>query len=264
VSGRAGRAVDLNADLGESFGAYTLGNDAQVLELITSANVACAMHAGDPRIMDDTVRMSREAGVSVGAHPGFPDLVGFGRRVIDVTPREVETDVLFQIGALAGFCRRHGVPLEHVKAHGALYNQAIVNPTIAAAIASAVVSYSDRLIFVAPFGSCLAQAGKDVGLDVAFEGFADRAYAADGTLAPRRLPGAVIHDPVLAAERACQMIESNTIETVGGETIPMSVHTICVHGDNPQAVAILSQLRAVLARNGIHVASMRVVLGADL
>jgi UPF0271 protein len=214
--------------------------------------------------MDDTVRLSREAGVSVGAHPGFPDLVGFGRRVIDVTPREVETDVLFQIGALAGFCRRHHVPLQHVKAHGALYDLALVNPNVAAAIASAVVSYSDRLIFVAPFGSCLAQAGNDAGLDVAFEGFADRAYAADGTLVSRRLPGAVIHDPVYAAERVCQMIESNTVETVDGETIPTSVHTICVHGDNPKAVEILSELRAVLVRNEIQVVGMRAVLGADL
>ncbi len=257
------RTIDLNADLGESFGAYTLGSDPLVIKLISSANVACAAHAGDPRTMDDTVQMSRECGVAVGAHPGFPDLVGFGRRALDVTPREVETDVVFQIGALDGFCRRHGVTLQHVKAHGALYNVSLVDPATAHAIASAVASYNKTLIFVAPFGSCLAQAGTDAGLEVAFEGFADRAYAANGTLASRRLPGAVIHDPALAAARALQMIREHTVETIEGETMPIKVHTVCVHGDNPRAVDILTELRSTLSRNNIQVAPMRAVLTAD-
>ncbi len=254
--------VDLNADLGESFGAYTLGADPQVIKLISSANVACAAHAGDPRTMDDTVQMSRECGVAVGAHPGFPDLVGFGRRALDATPREVETDVVFQIGALDGFCRRHSVALQHVKAHGAMYNVSLVDPAIAAAIASAVASYNKTLIFVAPFGSCLAQAGRDAGLDVAFEGFADRAYAANGTLASRRLAGAVIHDPTVAAARALKMIQEHTVETIEGETIPITVHTVCVHGDNPRAVDILTELRSTFDRHKIQVASMRAVLSA--
>ncbi|MFI5285633.1 MAG: LamB/YcsF family protein [Candidatus Dormibacteria bacterium] len=257
-----GRMVDLNADLGESFGAYTLGTDAQVMKLITSANVACAMHAGDPRIMDDTVRLSRDSGISIGAHPGFPDLVGFGRRVLDATPREVETDVVFQIGALSGFCRRHSVALEHVKAHGALYNVAVGDPAIANAIAAAVASYDTNLVFVAPFGSCLAQAGRDAGLQVALEGFADRAYTADGRLASRRLPGSVIHDPARAAERAVQMIDDGTVETIDGATLPIQVHTICVHGDNPNAVEILTEVRSALAGRGIGLGSMRTVLNA--
>jgi UPF0271 protein len=254
--------IDLNADLGESFGAYTLGADLEVMKLISSANIACAMHAGDPRIMDESVQMSRNAGIAIGAHPGFPDLVGFGRRALDVSPREVETDVVFQIGALDGFCRRHSVSMQHVKAHGAMYNVAVENPAIAAAIASAVASYSDRLIFVAPFGSCLAEAGEAAGLAVAFEGFADRAYTANGTLVSRRLQGAVIHEPSIAAARAIQMIEDHTVVTIDGKTIPITVHTVCVHGDNPRVVDILKELRLVFAERGIHIADMRTVLRA--
>lgn len=256
------RCIDLNADLGESFGVYSIGQDQDVLRLVTSANVACGRHAGDPRTMDATVRSSREVGVAVGAHPGFPDLQGFGRRLIEMSPDDVQLDVLYQIGALHGFCARHGVGLEHVKAHGALYNVALVNPDTAKAIASAVASYNSELLFVAPFGSALASAGRESGLRIAYEGFADRAYNADGTLVSRRLPGAVISDAVRAADRAVQMVTEGSVDAITGDRITLRVNTVCVHGDNPDAVKILREVRSAFEKNGIRVERMRAVIEA--
>ena len=259
----SGLAVDLNSDLGESFGAYKLGDDSAILRLITSANVACGMHAGDPRVMDETVRACRELGVSVGAHPGFPDQVGFGRRMIDATPTEVETDVLYQIGALAAFVVAHGLEMQHVKAHGALYNLAVANPKVAAAIARAVTRYDRDLIFVAPVGSSLERAGLEAGLTVAREAFADRAYNRDATLLSRRVKDAVISDPRAAADRAIRMIKEQVVTAIDGSSLPMKVDTICVHGDNPNAVEILRAIRASLRDNGITLTNMRNVLSAS-
>jgi UPF0271 protein len=256
-------AVDLNADLGESFGAYRLGDDRGVLGLITSANVACGMHAGDPRVMDETVRACRDFGVSVGAHPGFPDRVGFGRRTIDATPTEVETDVLFQIGALSAFVVANGLEMQHVKAHGALYNVGVTKPEVAAAIARAVSRYDRHLIFVAPVGSALERAGHEAGLAVAREAFADRGYNADATLVSRRFPGAVISDPRLAADRALRMVNEGVVSTVDGSSLPIDVDTLCVHGDNPNAVEILREIQSRFRENGITLTNMRNILGAS-
>ena len=254
-------AIDLNADLGESFGAYTIGNDRDVLGLITSANVACGMHAGDPLVMDATVRASRDLGVSIGAHPGFPDRVGFGRRTIDATPAEIEADVLYQIGALGAFAVANGVALQHVKAHGALYNLAVTKPEVAAAIARAVLRYDRHLIFVAPVRSALERAAIEAGLTVAREAFADRGYNPDATLVSRQLPGAVIADPRVAADRALRMVQERTVSTVGGGSIPIEVDTLCVHGDNPNAVEILREIRSTFRDHGITLTNMRSVLG---
>ena len=256
-------AVDLNSDLGEGFGAYTIGHDRDVLGLITSANIACGIHAGDPRVMDSTVQASRDLGVSIGAHPGFPDRVGFGRRTIDASPSEIETDVLYQIGALGAFALANRVTLEHVKAHGALYNLAVTNPEAAGAIARAVLRYDPHLILVAPFQSAMERAGIESGLVVAREGFADRAYNTDATLVSRHLPGAVISDPEHAAERALRMIREQMVSTIGGETISIQVDTLCVHGDNPNAVAILREIRSTLLDRGVAVTNMRSVLGVS-
>lgn len=255
-------AVDLNSDLGESFGAYSIGEDQDVLRLITSANIACGAHAGDPRVMDATVRACRELGVAVGAHPGFPDRVGFGRRTIDASPHEVETDVLYQIGALGAFAVANGAPLQHVKAHGALYNLAVIKPAVAAAIARAVVRFDPNLIFVAPAGSALEHAGTEAGLTVAREAFADRGYNPDGTLVSRSLPGAVIADARAAAERAVRMVKEHSVETVDGGSISIEVDTICVHGDNPHAVEILRAIHSVFREKAITLTNIRNVLGA--
>ena len=257
-------AVDLNSDLGESFGAYSIGADQEVLRLVTSANVACGAHAGDPRVMEATVRACRDLGVAVGAHPGFPDRVGFGRRTIDASPAEVETDVLYQIGALGAFAVANGVPLQHVKAHGALYNLAVTKPAVAAAIARAVVRYDPHLIFVAPVGSALEHAGIEAGLSVAREAFADRAYNPDGSLVSRSLPGAVISDARAAADRAVRMVEEHSVETLDGGSIAIEVNTICVHGDNPHAVEILRAIHSAFREKAITLTNMRNVLrGGD-
>src|SRR5262245_44954584 len=179
------RAIDLNADLGESYGNFMVGRDAELIPLLTSAHLACGFHGGDPRVMDRTVRACRSAGVAVGAHPSFPDLVGFGRRVLDATGEEVETDVLYQVAALDGFCRRHGVTMQHVKPHGALYNQANRSPELARGIAAGIAASDRGLVLVCQFGTELAAAGLAAGLTVAYEGFVDRAYNPDGTLVSR-------------------------------------------------------------------------------
>lgn len=255
--------VDLNADLGESFGSYTLGNDIEIIRLITSANVACGMHAGDPRVMDATVRVCHDLGVAVGAHPGFPDRVGFGRRMIDASPLEVETDILYQIGALAAFVVGNGLELQHVKVHGALYNLAVTKPEVAAAIARAVFRFDRSLVFVAPARSALEGAGVEAGLAVAREAFADRGYNADATLVSRRISGAVITDPEVAAERALRIVKEHLVSTVDGGSIPIQADTICVHGDNPNATEILHKIRSTFRDNGITLTNMRNVVASS-
>jgi 5-oxoprolinase (ATP-hydrolysing) subunit A len=245
--------IDLNSDLGESFGRWTLGDDEQVMQSITSANVACGYHAGDPGVMRETVRKARDMGVAVGAHPGFPDLAGFGRRNMAASPREVEDFVLYQIGALAAIAAAEGVRLQHVKAHGALYNMAIRDRPLADAIAHAVVSFDPSLILFGLPGTELLRAGEAAGLQVAAEGFADRSYEADGSLTPRNRPGAVIHDAAEVVARAVRMARVGTVTASDGRDIPMRIQTICTHGDTPGSHELTRLLREGLEREGIVV-----------
>lgn len=245
--------IDLNSDLGESFGRWTLGNDAALMKSITSANVACGYHAGDPVVMRDTVRLAREAGVAVGAHPGLPDLAGFGRRDMAVTPSEVESFVVYQIGALAAIAAAEQVPLRHVKVHGALYNMAVTDRALADAIAAAVRSVDPRLMLFALPASELARRAEAAGLSVAREGFADRAYEADGSLTPRSRPGALIHSPEEVIDRAIRMVRDGVVRATDGSDIPLRIDTICTHGDTPASHELTRQLRARLAAEGITV-----------
>jgi 5-oxoprolinase (ATP-hydrolysing) subunit A len=246
--------IDLNCDMGESFGAYTIGADEQVMSSITSANIACGFHGGDPGVMRRTVRMARDAGVSVGAHPGFQDLAGFGRREVRVTPQEAEDMVLYQIGALAGIATSEGVQLRHVKPHGALYNMAVRDGRLAESIARAVHAFDPSLVLFALPGSELMRAGEACGLTVATEGFADRSYEPDGSLTPRSREGAVIHDVTSVVERAVRMAIDGKITASDGSQILMRVQTICTHGDTPGAQELTRAIRAGLERAGVTVA----------
>ncbi len=248
--------IDLNCDMGESFGRYRVGADEALMPFITSANIACGYHAGDPLVMDRTVRLAVEHGVGVGAHPGFPDLMGFGRRQMQLSPEEVENYVLYQIGALAAFAKAAGTELAHVKPHGALYNMAAKDAELARAIVRGIARFSRELIVVCLAGSAMVEAAKEAGLRVAREGFADRAYNPDGTLRSRRLPGALIEDPQVAAERAIRMVREGVVVAHTGEEIPLRVDTICVHGDTPTAVEIAKTIRRELETAGIEVAPM--------
>jgi len=248
--------IDLNCDMGESFGAYTIGADEAVMASITSANVACGYHGGDPSVMRRTIRLAREAGVAVGAHPGFPDLVGFGRREMRIAPRDVEDMVVYQIGALAAIARSEGVSLSHVKAHGALYNMAVTDNALAGALARAVMAVDPALIFFALPGSELARAASALGLQVALEGFADRAYEPDGTLTSRSRAGAVIHDVDAVVARALRMVTEGTVTASEGSTLEMRVDTLCTHGDTPGAQALTRALRTSLERAGVTVAAV--------
>jgi UPF0271 protein len=252
--------VDLNADLGESFGNYRLGQDPVLIPLLNSAHLACGFHASDPRVMDETVRLCRDAGVQIGAHPGFPDLVGFGRRVIEMSGREAETDIVYQLGALEAFCRRNGAELRHVKAHGALYNHANRNAEVAKGIAAGVASFRPDLLIVCQSGSEIEKAALEAGLAVAYEGFVDRAYNPDGTLASRRLEGALLHDPKRAIDQALRMVTEGTVVAMDGTVVELKVDTLCVHGDNPDAVDFISGLRRQLTGAGVELRPMREVV----
>jgi UPF0271 protein len=251
------RIIDLNSDLGEAYGAYSIAPDEELFELISSANVACGFHGGDPRVMERTVAAATAHGVAVGAHPGFPDLVGFGRREIVASADEVRTDVLYQIGALDAFCRAAGVTMQHVKAHGALYNRSIKDEATAAAIAAAVKAYEPALLFVALPGSTLARAAEAIGLTVAREGFADRAYNPDGSLASRHLLGAVIRDPEVVAERAVRLILEGKLTAIDGAELEVTIDTLCLHSDTPGAVTIARAIRRRFDEAGITVRAMR-------
>jgi len=245
--------VDLNSDVGESFGAYTIGQDPVLLPHITSANVACGFHAGDPGVMRATVAMAKQHGVAVGAHPGFPDLVGFGRRDLHATPREIEDYVTYQIGALAAIAAAQGVRLQHVKAHGALFNMAVRDASLADAIARATAVVDRRLIFFGLPDSELIRAGERAGLTTASEVFADRAYEPDGTLVSRRKPGAVIHDGVEVVQRVVRMAREQSVVAVDGSVVPLKVDTICVHGDTPGAADLAARIRQALNSAGVQV-----------
>ena len=252
-----GNKIDLNCDMGEGFGAYRLGNDEALMGLVTSANIACGYHAGDPLVMDRTVRLAAQYGVGIGAHPGFPDLAGFGRRAMQLAPEEIENAVLYQVGALAAFARSVGSELAHVKPHGALYNMAAKDIEVAWAIARGVARAGEEIIVVGLAGSVMIEAALEAGLRVAREGFADRAYEADGSLRSRKLDGALIHDPETAAERAVRIARDGIAVAYTGEEIPLQVDTLCVHGDTPGAVEIVKAIRRRLEEAGVEVAPMR-------
>lgn len=248
--------IDINCDMGESFGAFKIGLDEEVIKYITSANIACGWHAGDPMVMDKTVRMAKENGVGVGAHPGYPDLLGFGRRNMDCLPDEIRNYVIYQIGALRAFCDVHEVKLRHVKPHGNLYLTAVENETIARAVADAIVSVDPELIYVAlagAKGNLMTRIGQEVGLKVAYEAFPDRAYSPEGTLVSRRQPGAVIKAPDIVAERALKMAKEGKVIATDGTEISLRAQTFCVHGDTPGAVNLVRRIRELMEREGVEV-----------
>ena len=245
--------VDLNADIGESFGIDTTGTDELLLNSITSGSIACGFHAGDPSVMRHTVRMAARAGVSIGAHPGFPDLAGFGRREMEINTSQIADLVLYQIGALSAIVKAEGLSLRHVKPHGALYNMSARRADIAEAIARAVASFDDTLRLVGLPGSELLSAGTRLGLTVASEGFADRSYEPDGSLTPRHFSDAILSEPERAAERAVRMVRDGKIVTRDGSTLSLKVDTICVHGDTPGAARLAAAVRHALEQSGVEV-----------
>ncbi len=254
------KKIDLNCDMGESFGAYKLGMDEKIIQYITSANIACGWHAGDPMVMDKTVKMAVEYGVGVGAHPGYPDLLGFGRRNMDCTPDEIRNYVVYQIGALEGYCKVYGTRLRHVKPHGALYLTAVVNEVVARAVAEAIVNIDSNLLYVAlagAKGAMMTRIGNDVGLKVIYEAFPDRAYTPEGNLLSRREPGAVIKEPGEVTERALRMVLEKRVIAVDGSSIPFEVGTLCVHGDTPTAVELTKSIREALESEGVELSPMR-------
>ena len=251
------RRIDLNADLGESFGVYTLGDDPALLRVVTSANIACGFHAGDPSTMARAVRLAAGRGVALGAHPGLPDLAGFGRRCLEVTPAEVRDLVTYQVGALAGFAAREGQTLQHVKPHGALYALAEENPAIAAAIALAVREWDSTLILFGLSGGRLVMAGDALGQQTASEVFADRAYSPNGLLVSRSEPNAVLHDLELVAARMARWARTGTLLAADGTTVlTLAADTICLHGDSPDAAALAERVRSVLEAEGVQVQSV--------
>ncbi len=247
------RAINVNADCGESFGPWVMGDDEALLPLVASANVACGGHAGDPLVMTRTVRLARSLGVEVGAHPGYPDLQGFGRRPIPMSAEEIRAMLLAQIGALEAIARAEGVKLAYVKPHGALNNQACIDCAVAEAVVEAVVAWDPSSILLAPVASQLAQVGEERGLRVAYEVFVDRRYAADGTLVPRSQPEAVLHDPIECVAQVARFFAAGGIVTADGTVLRMPFHSLCVHGDSPEAIATARALRAWLQAQGVAV-----------
>jgi UPF0271 protein len=247
--------IDLNADLGEGFGQYRLGADAALMPLLTSANIACGFHAGDPMTMRETVAAAASHGVAIGAHPGYPDLMGFGRRDLGATPGEVTAYVIYQIGALDAACRASGTRLRYVKAHGALYNRAATDRVIADAIAEAIRLVDPSLVMLGLSGSALIAAGDAAGLRTASEAFADRAYASDGTLVPRSVAGAVVHDTDAVVARALRMVATGSVIAIDGTEVAVRADSLCVHGDTPGALALVRALRTHFDHHGVRVAS---------
>ena len=248
-----GFAVDLNCDMGESFGVYSLGCDEEILPYVTSVNIACGFHAGDPATMRRTVRLALRHGVAIGAHPGLPDLHGFGRRRMDLSPEEAYDLVVYQTGALWAFVRSEGGRLRHVKAHGALYNMAARSRELAEAIAEAVYRVDPELILFGPASGELLEAGRRIGLRTVSEAFADRSYERDGSLTPRRLPDALVTDAEEAARRAVRMVREGRVRSRQGEDVAIAAGTICIHGDGPNAPAFARAIRRALEREGIAV-----------
>lgn len=245
--------VDLNCDMGESFGAYKLGTDEEILQLVTSANIACGFHAGDPAVMHQTVKKALENGTAIGAHPGLPDLVGFGRRNMDISPKEALEMVVYQIGALYGFVKAEGGKMQHVKPHGALYNMAAKSRELSEAIAEAVYKVDPELILFGLSGSELVKAGEAIGLRTASEVFADRTYQQDGSLTPRRQAHALITDTEKAALQVVRMVKEGKVMSQQGVDIAIQADTVCIHGDGPHALSFARQIRELLGESGVIV-----------
>ena len=249
------RTLDLNCDMGESFGAYRIGDDAAMIRLVSTANVACGFHAGDPAVMRRTIRMAKEAGVAVGAHPSFNDLYGFGRRRISgEDPKDLEAQIIYEIVAMQGMCAVEGHRMTHVKTHGALGNMAATDPDLAALCVRAVKTVDPKLVYVSlPYSETFSAAERQ-GLEIACEIYADRSYCDDGTLTPRSLPGAVIHDPDKSVDQVLEMVLNGVIPTTGGQRLPVEPATLCIHGDTAGAADIAARLRAALEENGVSIA----------
>ena len=248
--------IDLNCDFGESFGIYRLGEEKEILQYVTSVNVACGFHAGDPLVMRETVQMALERKVAIGAHPGFPDLLGFGRRNIAVTPEEAYAYVVYQIGALAAFVKAEGGTMSHVKPHGALYNMAAKDAALAEAIAKAVYDVDPALILYGLAGSELIRAGKKFGLRTANEVFADRTYQNDGSLTPRSDPRALIVDEQEAVQQVLTMVKEKRVRSLQGIDVPIEAETVCIHGDGKKAVLFAKRLYEALRQEGVGVCSI--------
>jgi UPF0271 protein len=255
------RWIDLNSDGGEGYGAYTIGTDAELLTIVTSINVACGYHAGDPVVIRRTIRAAAGAGVAVGAHPGFPDLQGFGRRTMHIAPAELASMLIYQIGAVAALARVEGAPLRHVKAHGALYNMAVSDAGLAGAIADAVAAFPGVVLF-APVHSAMADAAAERRVDVVHEAFLDRGYRRDGTLAPRSESGALVTDPEQVAARAVQFASDGTVTTVDGARLTVRPQTLCIHSDTPGAPRLAAAARAALQSAGVTLNAPPMARGA--
>ena len=249
--------IDLNSDLGESFGNYTLGMDERILELISSANIACGFHAGDPDVMHRTVKLALKNNVALGAHPGFPDLVGFGRRTMGVSPQEVYTMMVYQIGALNGFIKAEGGKMQHVKPHGALYNMAAKDKKLAEAIAESLYKIDPELVLFGLAGSEMIHAAKRIGIRAIEEVFADRTYQKDGTLTPRSQANSMITDDQKAIAQVLKMVQEKSVTSVDGGDIPLQADTICVHGDGEHALNFAKKIKEKLEEANILVKSIR-------
>ncbi|MGQ9506232.1 MAG: LamB/YcsF family protein [Candidatus Bathycorpusculaceae bacterium] len=249
--------IDINCDLGESYGTFKVGNDKKIMPHITSANIACGFHAGDPNIMMQTVNLAKKHGVAVGAHPGYPDLLGFGRREMHLTLEEIKNYTIYQVSALQGFAKIAGLNLQHVKPHGALYNTAVKDEKTSKGIVDAVKVLDKNLIIFAPPNSTLAKVAANAGLRVAYEFFADRAYNADGTLVSRKQPNSIITEPSTVLKRTLKVIREGKVLAANGEPVTLGkVHTICVHGDTPTAIKLTEIIKKELSKSGVEVTSV--------
>jgi UPF0271 protein len=252
--------IDLNSDLGESFADYTLGMDSEVLKYVSSANIACGWHAGDPVIMNSTVKMAKEMNVSVGAHPGYNDLMGFGRRNMKLSFNELKMYIKYQLGALMAISEVYGIKIQHLKPHGAMYNEAAINYEYAKAISEAIYEVDKNIILLGLANSEMINAGKAVGIKTANEVFADRAYMNDGTLAPRNMEGAVITDSDLVIKRAVKMIKEGIVESINGKNISIKAESICVHGDNPKAVDFVKKIRESFEYESVKIKNLSEII----
>lgn len=248
--------VDLNSDLGEGFGQYTVADDSLIMSYISSANIACGFHAGDPVVIGKSIRAMKSAAGSIGAHPGFPDLMGFGRRNMQLSFEEAKAYVQYQVSALMGMCKAQGVSLQHVKPHGALYNMAAIDYELSRALCEAVKELDANLIILGLSGSKMIQAAQDLGMRTAQEVFADRAYEDDGTLVSRGKKGALIHDEELAIQRVARMIKEQKVESINGKDISIQADSICVHGDGEKALLFVQKIKEELQRQGIQIAPL--------
>lgn len=252
--------VDLVADLGESFGAYHMGDDDALLDVVSSANIACGFHAGDPRVMDRTVSECVRRGVGIGAHPSFPDLVGFGRRAMDLSPDEVRTDILYQLGALSAFARAHGSRVTHLCPHGRLGNLVVTRADYARAMVDAIAQFDPDIVVFTQDGE-VVPAAEQSGIAIAHVGVVDRSYEDDGTLTPRSLPGAVLHDPEEIMARTRRLVTEGTLVSRGGVVLTMPPDTILLHGDNPGSVGLARRIREDLEAAGVEIRPLHETTG---